>query len=257
MTNILVQPVTASREGAGAPPAREGAGAPPAREGAGAPPAREGAGAPKKKHYVVLTKEESFRLGQPGWSSRGYIPHYSADGRTQHITFRLVDALPREVIEKWQAELRILPEGEAQRQKYILVERYLDAGHGACYLRNPQCADIVQQTLLYLAGAQYDLHAWCVMPNHVHTLLTPYPGWEWSAIVGAWRSVSARKCNLVLGRTGRFWQRDPFDRYMRDQAHFDKTVRYIENNPVKAGLCKAPEDWLWNSASWRKKLESE
>src|SRR5262247_248324 len=102
--------------------------------------AREDARAPKKKRYVVLTKEESFRLGRPGWSSRGYIPHYDAEGKTQHVTFRLADELPIEVIEKWEEDLRILPEGEAKRQKYILVERYLDEGHGACYLRNPQCA---------------------------------------------------------------------------------------------------------------------
>src|SRR5215475_2494856 len=97
--------------------------------------ASEDTRAPKKKRYVVLTKEESFRLGRPGWSSRGYIPHYDAEGKIQHVTFRLADALPMEVIEKWEEYLRILPEGEARRQKYILVERYLDEGRGACYLR--------------------------------------------------------------------------------------------------------------------------
>jgi hypothetical protein len=61
----------------------------------------------KKKRYVTLTKEESFRLGLPGWSSRGYIPHYDAEGKIQHVTFRLTDALPMEVIEKWEEDLRI------------------------------------------------------------------------------------------------------------------------------------------------------
>src|SRR5262249_37234210 len=100
-------------------------------------PAPEDAGAPKKKRYAVLTKEESFRLGQPGWSSRGYIPHYDAEGQTQHVTFRLADSLPPEVLEKWEEDLRILPEGEAKRRKYILVEQYLDAGHGECFFARP------------------------------------------------------------------------------------------------------------------------
>jgi REP element-mobilizing transposase RayT len=220
--------------------------------------ASEDAGAPpKKRHYVELTKEESFRLGRQGWSSRGYIPHFSAEGKTQHVTFRLTDALPAGVLERWEEDLRVLPEGEAKRQKYILVERYLDAGHGDCHLRNPRSAEIVQNALFHFAGERYDLHAWCVMPNHVHTLFTPYAAWDWSEIAGSWRSFTAKRCNRVIGRTGRFWQRDPFDRYIRDQAHFDKTASYIENNPVKAGLCEKSDDWPWSSASWRKKLENE
>ena len=78
--------------------------------------------------------------------------------------------------------MRVLPDSEAKRQKYILVEQYLDAGHGACHLRNPQCAEIVQNGLFHFAGLRYDLHAWCVMPNHVHTLFTPLPDWSWSEI---------------------------------------------------------------------------
>jgi hypothetical protein len=80
-------------------------------------PAREDAGAPpKKKQYAVLTKEESFKLGHPGWSTRGYIPHFSADGKMQHVIFRLADALPAGVLERWEEDLRVLPEGEAKRQ---------------------------------------------------------------------------------------------------------------------------------------------
>ena len=213
--------------------------------------------APKKKRYVVLTKDEAERIGRPGWSSRGYIPHYDAAGQTQHVTFRLADSLPEDVLAKWEEDLRILPEGEAKRQKYALVEQYLDAGHGQCYLGIPQIAEIVQKAVLHFAGERYDLHAWCVMPNHVHTLFTPGPNWEWSKILHSWKSFTANQCNQWLGLSGQFWQRDPFDRYIRDQNHFDKTLRYIENNPVNAGLCSQAEDWSWSSAYWRKQREQE
>jgi REP element-mobilizing transposase RayT len=55
----------------------------------------------------------------------------------------------------------------------------------------------------------------------------------------------------VLGRAGRFWQREPFDRYVRNKRHFRNALAYIEANPVKAGLCDKPEDWPWSSARRR------
>ncbi len=210
-----------------------------------------------KKSLILLTKDEGIKLGIPGWFTRGYLPHFSEEHRTQHVTFRLADSLPAAVLEAWEAELLLLPEEERQKERYKRVEQYLDAGHGACYLGDPRCAEIVQNAVLFFEGERYDLHAWCVMPNHVHTLFTPHTGWEWSQIAGSWRSYSAKECNKILERTGQFWQRDPFDRFMRDQKHFEKTIRYIENNPVKAGLCEKPEDWPWSSASWRKKLEEQ
>ncbi len=87
----------------------------------------------KKKHNAVVTKDDSFRLGYLGWSSRGYIPHYNAERQTQHVTFRLADSLPAKILKEWEGDLQILPEGEARRRKYILVEQYLDRGHGDCF----------------------------------------------------------------------------------------------------------------------------
>src|SRR5204863_3600125 len=80
------------------------------------------------------------------------------------------------------------------------------------------------------------------------TLYTPLPGWELSQIAHTWKSYTANECNKVLKRKGEFWQREPFDRYIRDRRHFDRTLRYIEANPVKPGLCARPEDWRWSSA---------
>jgi REP element-mobilizing transposase RayT len=100
-------------------------------------------------------------------------------------------------------------------------------------------------------GDRYALHAWCVMPNHVHTLFTPQDDYKMSTIVHSWKSFTAHECNKLLGQTGRFWDREPFDRYIRNERHFRSTLAYIEENPVKAGLCNKPEDWLWSSARRR------
>jgi REP element-mobilizing transposase RayT len=56
----------------------------------------------------------------------------------------------------------------------------------------------------------------------------------------------------MLGRRGRFWQKEYFDRYIRNARHFAKVAAYIENNPVKARLCEKAEDWPFSSASFRK-----
>lgn len=55
----------------------------------------------------------------------------------------------------------------------------------------------------------------------------------------------------MLMRRGKFWQQESFDRYIRDRKHFVSVVRYIENNPVKARLCKRPEEWPYSSAWFR------
>ena len=64
-----------------------------------------------------------------------------------------------------------------------------------------------------------------------------------------WKSYSARRINAILGREGAFWQRDYFDRFVRDETHFKRVRAYIENNPVTAGLAKIAESWRFSSLS--------
>ncbi|MBX9578808.1 MAG: transposase [Gemmataceae bacterium] len=187
-----------------------------------------------------------------GWHDRGYLPHFDA-GReyTQFVTFRLADAVPESVVAGWQDELRdrLAPDREAALHR--LIEAHLDAGHGACRLRELAVGRMVEDAVLHFDRDRYDLHAWVVMPNHVHALFTPAPGRSLSDIVGSWKSFTSKEANKLLGRGGRFWQEDYFDRYVRNEHHFDRVVGYIEANPVKAGLCPAAEDWPLGSARRR------
>ncbi|HYU17687.1 MAG TPA: transposase [Chloroflexota bacterium] len=137
---------------------------------------------------------------------------------------------------------------EADAERRRRVEAYLDEGHGATWLSDPRIATLVEDAFLYLDRERYHLHAWVVMPNHVHVLITPRPGFRLSDIVQAWKSWSAKTANRILGRSGPFWQRDYFDRFIRDDEHFRAALDYIEENPVKAGLCDVPEGWRWSSA---------
>jgi REP element-mobilizing transposase RayT len=87
------------------------------------------------------------------------------------------------------------------------------------------------------------------MPNHVHTILWPMPNFTLSEILKSRKRHTARQANLILGATGEtFWQPESYDHWIRNDEEKARIRRYIRMNPVKAGLCKAPEDWKWSSA---------
>ena len=97
-----------------------------------------------------------------GWHSRGYLPHFDGEETTQFVTFRLADALPRERLDAWRSQLRLLPEWRAKTELHERIERYLDTGAGSALLREPRFAAMVEHRLRYSDGEQYDLDAWVV-----------------------------------------------------------------------------------------------
>jgi putative DNA methylase len=201
------------------------------------------------KKRAVVSKEKAQRIGAAGWHSRGYLPHFDGGKITQIVTFRLFDAMPQEVLDRWRKELAHLSEREYDVERRKRIDAYLDRGYGSCYLKDERLAETVSNALLHFDHTRYKLHAWVVMPNHVHALFTPETEEEMSDIIHSWKSFTASECNTILKRRGEFWQRELFDRYIRDANHYANAVTYIVNNPVKAGLCEKPEDWTWSSAS--------
>jgi len=185
-----------------------------------------------------------------GWHSRGYLPHFDDGVRTQFITYRLSDSLPQKVLKKYKLQLENLEIDE--RELNVKIDKYLDRGIGECHLQKREMAEIVEENLLRFNNEKYKLHAWVIMPNHVHLLLTAMNGYTISQIVHSCKSYTSNKTNKILGRRKRFWFPEAFDRFIRDYDHFEKTLSYIERNPVKAGLCKNQSDWRFSSA-WHRK----
>jgi REP element-mobilizing transposase RayT len=190
------------------------------------------------------------------WRSRGYLPHFDQPRLVQSLAFRLHDAVPESLIRSWQAELNWIENLPATDPREIklqkLILRYEDAGHGACWLRDERIAARVEDALLHFDDQRYRLIAWCVMPNHVHVLIETWEDWPLASVVHSWKSYTAHAANQILRRSGDFWFREYFDRFIREDRHFVNAVKYIEANPVKAGLARAPEEWRWSSAWWRK-----
>ncbi len=122
-----------------------------------------------------LAKDEIER-GFFGWHENGYLPHRDETGLIEFVTFRLADAFPVKLRSEWETLLKI----EEDRKRRIELEAYLDKGRGACHLRRDEIAEMIERSLIFRHGAQYDMCASVIMPNHVHLLfqVQDVPMWQ-------------------------------------------------------------------------------
>lgn len=168
-----------------------------------------------------------------GWHERGFLPHFDRGDVVQAVTYRLADSLPR------NAEI------DPRR-----LQSLLDGGRGSCILRRPDVAQEVIKAWLHFDGSRYRLHAWVVMPNHVHVVVTVHKGHPLSRIVHSWKSFTAHRIRAITKESGRLWHPDYWDRFIRNDQHFLSAIEYVEQNPVFAGLAKTPKDWPFSSAAY-------
>ena len=175
----------------------------------------------------------------PFYKPRG-LPHWDPEDASLFVTWRLYGSLPAP-----EPEWEVLPPGK----QFVQMDQALERNpKGPQWLANPAVAQCVAAALHYGETELHlcQLHAWVIMSNHVHILISPRA--LLARIMHSIKTFSAREANQVLGRTGQpFWQQESYDRWVRNAQEFDKIVRYIEENPVKAGLVENPQDWPWSS----------
>ena len=173
-----------------------------------------------------------------GWN----LPHLHQDGKLQFITFRLADSLPRHVTEQLLAlKQKFLrdhpgewtPQTKIEYHKLIgpTAEAALNNGYGSCVLRNPRIRAILEQAFAHYDNEACIVHAYVIMPNHVHVLLQMIGSHQANTIIHSIKSFTARAINKTLNRTGPLWLRDNFDRLIRSNPHYHATLQYIINNP--------------------------
>lgn len=178
---------------------------------------------------------------------RRRLPHWQPEGASIFLTWRLHGSLPRAM------SLPAIGSTTTEGRRFVTMDRHMArAVSGPTWLQDPQVAATVMEALL--TGERqwqlYNISAWVLMPNHVHVLVDPLKAV--SEVTRAVKSASAREANRVLGRSGMpFWQDESYDHWVRDAKEFNRIVRYIEWNPVDAGLASRIEDWAWSSASAR------
>ncbi|MGH9505910.1 MAG: transposase [Terriglobales bacterium] len=180
---------------------------------------------------------------------RRLLPHWQPRGRPLFVTFRLFDRSGGTGFSLCTRRLQPAGTPLSAGERFLLRDRADDrASSGHKWLRDPAIAGIVRETIL---GAELRgfcrLHAWVIMPNNVHLLLTPEIAA--SELMQEIKGRSARGANAALGRTGQpFWQAESYDRWVRGAAEAARIRRYIERNPVAAGLVTRAEAWSWSSA---------
>lgn len=181
--------------------------------------------------------------------TKNRLPHWQQKNAVFFVTFRLADALPHQLLHEWENKratwIRLHPapwNAETELEYHTrfsgTIERWLDAGHGSCVLRRASCARIVDETLRHFDGDRLALISSIVMPNHVHVLFVQNPDHPLEKLLRSWKTFTSRKINSLLQRSGSLWQRDYFDRLVRDNNHFANCIRYIRRNPEKARLTK-------------------
>ena len=175
--------------------------------------------------------------------SRGELPHLEKHGATYFVTFCLFNTC-----------------GTTQhRANDLATTKPEDIGQlsepprEACdpMLALPRCARIVEEALLFFRLVRYRLHAWCVMPDHVHVVVTPFEGHALGSILHSWKSYTAHQINRRTHRSGQVWQRESFNHMIRSAGDVERFVAYVEDNPVAAGLCHSAERWPFSSARTR------
>lgn len=183
---------------------------------------------------------------------RRHLPHWRQDGATYFVTFRLFDSLPQAKLQQLSAEIkewhRLHPEPtdeeweEYYNELFFKVDRWLDRGHGCCVLGEEEPQTTLANALAHFDHDRYELRSRVIMPNHVHVVVRPNREHTLEQILHSWKRYSARQVNTYMGRSGKLWQEESFDRILRDTQHLRRVVRYVEKNPGK--LRKRCRFWL-------------
>jgi REP element-mobilizing transposase RayT len=196
---------------------------------------------PASKTNEFLSENEEIR------QHRRRLPHWQQDGRYYFLTWRLADSLPAEKLSKWQEERDVwvekhpqpwdtATEDEYHKRFSDEIDRWLDQGSGECVLRDPKAAKIVSEALHHFDGERCELDSFVIMPNHVHVALRLHTGEDLPDFLHSIKSFTSKEINKLLGRTGTLWQREYFDRLVRDFEHLDNLRVYIARNPSQANL---------------------
>lgn len=177
------------------------------------------------------------------------LPHWQQADGIYFVTFRLADALPAERLRQWQSERNswmsrsrgsLTPEMEAEYHRLFSqrMEQWLDAGSGSCALRARATAEVIAGALEFYEGQRSEMLSWVVMPNHVHALFGLMGTASIDSLIRDWKSYTGHVLAKRLDGNWPGWQKDYFDRLVRNESHFERCVRYIRRNPGKARLAE-------------------
>ena len=189
------------------------------------------------------------------------LPHFQPKRGVFFITLRLAFQLPVKflsALDHYRASLQKTLTGseDAASGKDVIMKKsfaYEYELYNRCesevYISQSPSADIIMEKLLLMQEDYFYLYAFTIKPNHQHLLIQPSQREgipvSTSEIIKNFKGSSAIKINQALGRQGQLWNREYFDRWIRDQQELVNVIQYIRNNPVQAKLGTDARDWQW------------
>lgn len=194
---------------------------------------------------LSAAEQQYFHPFLPMEIEQRHLPHWTQDGATYFVTFRLADSLPREKLRQWQEERAEWlrgheePFSEDEMEEYARlfgerINQWLDAGSGSCILAEKKNAQLVEQALLHFDADRYRLGSYVVMPNHVHVLVSPTDGNALGDILHSWKSFTANELNKLTGSKGAVWQDESYDHIVRSPEQLGFYTNYIRKNIEQA-----------------------
>ncbi|QOG12683.1 transposase [Arcobacter sp. FWKO B] len=159
------------------------------------------------------------------------LPHISIENHYIFITFRTYDSVD-EYVKKISSSIL------DNKQKQYDIDKYLDSSNNGAYFYG-KVLENMKDILLQNDNILYQLEAFCIMPNHIHIMILPKD--NLSNIIKYIKGTSANKINKLLNRQGAFWQREYYDKVVRDEIIYEKVLKYIFYNPIKAKLADSDE----------------
>jgi REP element-mobilizing transposase RayT len=128
------------------------------------------------------------------------------------------------------------------------------------WLKDDKIAEIVSNKIFEFENLKYELIVFCIMPNHVHFVIHPDEDLktEVTNIAGKTKDYviadnmrlikgsTARDANLILNRSGSFWQHESYDHIVRNETELKNLILYILNDPVREGFVNDWKDWKWS-----------
>ena len=206
---------------------------------------------------ILMKKKEFYRKN---------LPHLQIQGQTFFVTWLLTGAFIQNRFSDLQIKFKLIKDqiknesnnkkkdlNEAGNKYFLEFDEKLNTlKSGKHFMKNPEVARAVADSIHYWDNKRMDLYCYCIMSNHVHAVFMVFEKNEFGSplflqdIMQSIKNYSARECNKLLGLKGQFWHHESYDRLIRDREELYRIICYVLDNPIKAGLCRERKDWKWS-----------
>jgi carbamoyl-phosphate synthase large subunit len=200
-----------------------------------------------------IQAEQKRREERAAAAAEGFEAKYNDKREFYFATMHLRDALPDHIREEWQSEQERLQGmvasgslGETERKQFgTLLEqwfdKFLDAGEGSALFLDDHLAKIVDETLRQYDAARYRLHAWVIMPNHIHAVIEPAEGYRLAEVLQLWRSTIDKRVGGARGKEDALWEPEFYSSRIGSQEDYERYVAATLDDPGDSGLLS----WPW------------